>query len=313
MSGPIKKIMLVTNEPSDTEGAEQTALSFAKQFNAAILLVDSIQTPFCASRCPSLSTDAILESAVTAKHLYLKQLQDKFVQAGIETNTKMLVGPRTSSELISTVTENKCDLVIRYLKGQSSHAKGRYGETAENLMRACPVPVLLTEKAISSPKLVACINLDHGTEENQSILKNARRLVSSSNDLSVVSCWEFANHDFLQNYVEEGLREESISQAGEVYRRLFDRLQREYDLDDLGDQVFLFNENPVSAIPKFCSSHEVDIAVMCSATLNHPLGRQLGSTIGRTIGDLPCALLAVKPIGFDSTMIQRNSGKLASV
>lgn len=300
----IKNIMLVSNEPSDTVGAEQTTLNFAKRFNASVTLVDSIRTPFNASRCPNISTDVIYEAAVIAKTEYLLQLKKQFANEGVKATTKVLFGPRTSSELIGTVVENECDLVVRYLKGESSRANGRFGETAENLMRACPVPVLFTEKEIDTPKVVACINLDHGAEENQAILENARSLVVSFQDLYVVCCWEYSGSSFLYNYMDEGLHEDSKDEVGAIYHKLYDRLQDDYDLEDLKDRVFLFNENPVTGIPGFCKEYEMDIAVMCSASLNHPLGRKLGSTIERTIGDLPCALATVKPIGFTAVETQ---------
>ena len=302
MSTPFQKILLVTNQPCDTVGAEQTALNFAKSHSSEVMLVDTIRTPFNASRYPRISAEVMFEAATNAKNEYLQTIQTQFVQDGIEATYKVLTSPRTSAELIRTVIDEEVDLVVRYLKGASSRAAGRFGETAQNLMRACPCPVLLTEKEIKDPKVVACINLDHGPEENQAILENARRLVSSSNNLLVLCCWEFSGRDFVFEYMDEGMVEETREEAAELYRKMFDRLHSEYSLDDLNDQVFLRNQSPVTAIPAFCKENDVDVAVMCSASLNHPLGRKLGSTIERTIGKLPCSLLTVKPIGFQSNV-----------
>jgi nucleotide-binding universal stress UspA family protein len=312
MKKPFKKIMLVTNKPSDTAGAEKTAIKLAQANRATILLADSIKTPFQASRLASMSTELMYEAAVAAKQAYLAELQSRFNKAGIESTSKVLVSPRTSTELIRTVVEEDCDLVIRYLKGESSKAAGRFGETAENLMRACPVPVLLTEREISNPKVVACINLEHGKEENQAILESARRVVSSPEELSVISCWEYSGRDFMFEYMDEGMYEQTRDEASELVAQMADRLKSENDLEDLGDRVQLISESPVTAIPRFCEENEIDIAVMCSASLNHPLGRKLGSTIERTIGSLPCALLAVKPVGFEATKSESNP-KLAQV
>lgn len=298
MAKSFQKIMLVTNEPSDTKGAELTAINFGKTNNGSVHLVDSIRTPFRRTENTPILAQDVYDAAYKAKRSYLEKLQTQFAQEGVQSTTEILLGSRTSTELIRTAMQHKSDLVIRYMKGQSSRAAGRFGETAANLMRACPVPVLFTEKEIADPKVVACINLDHGHEENQAILENARRLVNSPADLMVVSCWEFTGSDFMIDYVDEGLLEQTRDEAGDMYVRLFNALQTEYSLDDLEDQVFLFNENPATAIPKFCKEYDIDIAVMCSASLNHPLGRKLGSTIEKTIAELPCALLTVKPIGF---------------
>ena len=300
MSKPFKKILLVTNDPSDTTGAEKTALNLAKQNQASVVLADTIKTPFFAPRYPSLSSEVMYQLAIEAKSKYLDTVGAQFADEGISTCQKVLIGPRTSGELIRSVVENECDLLIRYLKGQSSHANGRFGETAENLIRACPVPVLLTEQELCGSNVLACINLDHGREENQAILENARRLASSPEKLFVLSCWEYSGNAFLIDFIDEGLYEQSKEEAGAMYHKMFDRLCSDYDVEDLDDRVFLMNKNPDVAIPEFCAKNEIGVAVMCSASLNHPLGRKLGSTIERIIAKLPCALMTVKPIGFQT-------------
>ena len=302
MSKPFRKIMLVTNGPCDTGGAEKTTLDLAQKNDADVLLVDTIRTPFHAGHSPQLSTDVLFEVAVRAKEEYLRKVQTRFVQAGINSTCQVLLTPRTSTGLISTIVEERVDLVVRYMKGSSSRCSGRFGQTAENLMRACPCPVLLTEEVVINPKVVACISLDNGPEENQSILENARRLVSSVEDLQVLCCWEFSGREFLVDYMDEGLYESTKEEVSEMYHQLFDRLQSELVMNDLQDRLILRNESPVSAIPKFCLDNGINVAVMCSASLNHPLGRKLGSTIERVIGKLPCSLLTVKPIGFESSI-----------
>ena len=305
--------MLVTNEPSDSQGAEQTTLNLAKTTGAQVLLVDSLRTPF--QRKPvdkPVAPNEIYDAALASKKEYLQGVQTRLADDGVKASMQILLGARTSTELIRTAQENHCDLVVRYLKGQSSRAQGRFGETAENLIRACPVPVLLVEREVQRPKVVACINLEHGHEENQAILENARKLVQSPQDLFVLCCWEFSGNEFVIDYVDEGLLDQTKNDAKEVFSQLFEELLAEYKLDDLEGQVFLKNEKPENEIPQFCQDNQIDIAVMCSASLNHPLGRKMGSTIRRTIGSLPCALLTVKPIGFDSTFAIEESALSAS-
>ena len=299
MNRPYKKIMLVTNEPSDARGAEETALVLAKAHGSELFLIDSIRTPFHAPRFPSLTTEMMYEAAFSSKQGYLGELKTRFESEGVKTASEVIFGPRTSADIIDKVIANDVDLVIRYMKGQSSRADGRFGETAENLMRACPVPVLLTEKPISNPTVLACINLDHGQDENQAIVESAKQLASSPQDLQVLCCWEFAGEEFMYDCMDEALLEQSKEESEQVYQRLFTDLKSEYALDGLANQTHLISGNPTKLIPTFARENNIDIAVMCSSSLNHPLGRSLGSTIERTIAKLPCGLLSVKPIGFE--------------
>lgn len=306
MSNSYKKIMLVTNEPSDSIGAELTALNLARVNNASVLLVDTIRTPFHAPRYQSLSTEMMFETAVSAKSAYLEKIRGRFAQAGVNSSCKVMISPRTSAELIQAVIENECDLVIRYMKGQSSRAAGRFGETAVNLMRACTAPVLLTQSEIETPKVLACINLDHGKEENSSIVNHALQLAGNRNNLFVLSCWGFAGNEFSFDYMDNGLVAQTKAETAGMYVKLFDNVKADNGFSD--DQAILINENPTTCIPQFCSKYSIDVAVACSASLNHPVGRKLGTTIERTISNLPCALLTVKPIGFEGS--ENNSSRV---
>ena len=98
--------------------------------------------------------------------------------------------------------------------------------------------------------------------------------------------------------MDEGLAEQTKIEVADMYNRLFENFKVEHELEDA--QCFLVNRNPAMYIPQFCSQHGIDIATVCSASLNHPVGRKIGSTIERMIADLPCALLTVKPLGFSS-------------
>lgn len=302
MSESFKKIMLVTNDPCETDGAEKSAEYLAKYYGSDVLLIDTLKTPFYPSQGPAMSTELAYEVALKSKDAYLNEVKQRFDDLDINTDLKILCSPRTSSELISTVVDEECDLVIRYLKGRSSRAQGRFGETAENLMRACPVPVLFAQEPIEDPNVLACINLDHSPNENKAIIDSARKLASGPDKLLVVCCWNFEGTEIAFDYMDEGMSDQTREEAAEMYQTLFKRLVDDFQL---GDRAELLNCNPETGIPEFCTSNNIDVAVMCSASLNHPLGRKLGATIERTIGSLPCALLTVKPIGFETTVPDR--------
>lgn len=302
MSDSFKKIMLVTNAPCDTDGAEKSAEFLAKYYGSDVLLIDTLKTPFYPMHRPALSTEIAYEVALKSKDAYLKKVKQRFEDVDIKTDFKILCSPRTSSELISTVVDEECDLVIRYFKGRSSRSQGRFGETAENLMRACPVPVLFAQNPIDDPNVVACISLEHSSSENKAIIESARRVASGPEKLFVVCCWKFDGSDFVLDYMDEGMSDQTREEAADMYQTLFKRLVEDYQL---GDRAELLNCDPETGIPEFCSTNNIDVAVMCSASLNHPLGRKLGATIERTIGALPCALLTVKPVGFETTVPDR--------
>ena len=68
----------------------------------------------------------------------------------------------------------------------------------------------------------------------------------------------------------------------------------------------MVNGEPASAIPRICGEESIEVVVMCSASLNHPIQRFLGSTVEAILYNLPCSLLVVKPEGFVSPVKVEN-------
>jgi universal stress protein E len=295
-----KKIMLVTTESVDTQAAEQTAIRLAKRSGASIILVDSVRTPFHLPS-ESVSTDRIVEVAMKVKQDYLESIAGQCRVHGVEVESTVLMSARTSEEIVGLVLATECDLVIRYFKGEHSRVPSRLGQTARNLMRVCPVPLLLVgEKVIDNPNVLACINAEHGLEENQSILDATYRVARSNDKISAIYCWDIDVSAYVAEESDERVYALLPEETREIFEQIRVDLNEQYDLSRFGDRVRIESGDPIKLIPQRCFEHSIDVAVMSSASLHHPLGRLMGSTIEGLVEQLPCALLVVKPIGFQS-------------
>lgn len=73
---------------------------------------------------------------------YLEEQAQKLREKGAFVETKVLFGNITE-ELIEYVSENEVDLVIIATHGRSGVSKLFLGSTAERILRASPVPVLM--------------------------------------------------------------------------------------------------------------------------------------------------------------------------
>lgn len=302
------RIMLVTTESVDTQAAEQTALRLAGRCGASVILVDSVRTPFHLPHAATVTTDTMIEAAMRIKQDYLESIAGQCRVRGIDVQSTVLMSARTSEEIAGLALAMECDLVIRYFKGEYSRVQSRFGQTALNLMRVCPVPLLLVgDKQIEDPRVLACINAEHGIEENQSIIDASFRMADSDDRANGLYCWDTAVPSYLA--ANNAGPTHSLS-TEETFQKIKHDLNDTYDLSRFGDQFRILRGDPVRMIPEYCQDRQIDVAVMSSASLDHPLGRLMGSTIEGLIDRVACSLLIVKPIGFSSPIATAKTGRV---
>lgn len=313
MGDGYKRIILVTDGSPAARATEQSALDLAKEHSASVLVVDTVRRPSLASKWLTSNSEDLFDIVVSEKQERLEKVAAVFKEWNIDVKVDVLIG--NSSEEISrlAVTEN-AGLVIRYMKGHKSRATSPFGTTARNLMRVCPCPLLLIgDKPVSEPVVLACVNPEHDDKENEAILGEAKTLAGESKNLIALYCWKFYGGEFMREYTNEETLQSYLEEAEQAYLGIFDHFRQTHELSAFGQNVQLENGDPVEVIPEVCKQKSVDVVVMSSASQNHPLHRLLGSTVESVLDDLPCALLVVKPLGFKSpikpTHAQTNIGQ----
>ncbi|MEL7499637.1 MAG: universal stress protein [Planctomycetota bacterium] len=294
------RILVVSDGMKSSEPTHETAFNLAKTHNAQVMLVDSVKPPSALSQWLSANASDVFEMVIADKQDRLEKVAERFRESGVDVTTKVLFG--TSSEVISReAIDWEADLVVRYLKGIRSKFPGLFGSTARALMRYCPVPVLLVgDTPIDQPNVLACIDTEHDDSENQAILNASAFLAQGEQQLRGLYCWEMYGADMLKKRMTESAFKEALETAESTYRDSFDRFTNSHDLSEFGNGLNMEKGQPSEVIPQFCNHHSINVVVMCSASLNHPIGRLFGSTVESVIEELPCALLVVKPIGFES-------------
>jgi len=293
------RILVVTDGLKSSEPTHESAFDLAKQHGADVLLVDTVVPPSSLNRWLSVNAGDVFEMVVADKQARLEKLAEHFRSGGVEVDTKVLFG-KSSEAITRQAIEWDASLVVRYMKGVRSKYPGLLGNTARSLMRFCPAPLLLVgDKAIGDPRVLACIDTEHEEKENAAILAEAANLAQKEN-LFGIYCWEFYGADLIQKRMTERAFKDSLEYAESIFRASFDKFVESHDLAEFGNGVRIENGQPSVVIPEFCRHESIDVVVMCSATLNHPLKRLIGSTVESVIDELPCALLVVKPVGFVS-------------
>jgi nucleotide-binding universal stress UspA family protein len=309
MNKGYQRMILVTDGTEASDAAEQSALNLAKRHAATVVVVNTVQRRSSVARWLTSKYDDHFEELVTEKQERLEKIAARFTKAGMAVEAEVLIG-KSSEAIVRKVLIENADLVVRYRKGPASRQfHSRFGATAINLMRVCPCPLLLVgEKPVADPKILACVDAKHPADENQVILQAASTIASENQNLYAVYCWVYSYYahlgeqyaDKLHPDLPEGQTELKLflEEEAKYYREIYDRFVEQHDLSEFPGGLHLENGEPAKVIPEMCRQRDVDVVVMSSATLNHPLRRLLGSTVESVIEQLPCALLVVKPTGF---------------
>lgn len=299
-----QRILVVTDGLKTSESTHETAFNLAQKHGAQVQLVDTLQPPNTTSKWLSPNASDVFEMVLADKQQRLDKIAETFRQKGIQTETKVLLG-KSSEAITAEAIKWEASLVVRYMKGVRSKFPGLFGNTARSLMRFCPTPLLLVGKdPVADPNVLACLDTSHSEKENTAIMNESWRMAGERERLQGLYCWEMYGRDMIQKRMNNASFKESLEYAASIYRKSFETFCNSHDLAFFGGGVRIENGEPSLLIPQFCRNEGIDVVVMCSATLNHPLRRYFGSTVEAVIEQLPCSLLVVKPIGFISPLAQ---------
>lgn len=300
MKKKYQHIVLATDGLMTSEATHTTAFNLAKQHGATITIVDTLIPPSTVSRWLSSNASDVFEMVLADKLERLEHIAEQFRSEGVETQSKVLFG-KSSEAITREAIESSADLVVRYKKGVRSKYPGTFGNTSRSLMKFCPCPLLLVDKvAIENPTVLACIDAEHDNHENLAILDESSRLTDNPQKLLGLYCWELSGAEILGKRMAKEAFEETLRHNEEIHRKIYEKFANTHDLSAFEKGIQLENGPASTIIPNFCERESVDIAVMCSASLNHQLKRLLGSTVESVMDKMPCSLLVVKPHGFAS-------------
>lgn len=206
---------------------------------------------------------------------------------------------------------NGHDLVIKEAEPKEDGSGRGFTSLDMTLLRKCPCPVWLARPIARSRKDIrVAVAVNPGNRETAErdlsirLLQLARSLADTcSGELDILSCWDFEFERYLRGNTRVEVPEETMRNTVQTAQASHQtELNQVIEASGIGGsfEVQRLRGRAEKMIPFFVKSRDIDILVMGTVARTGILGYLMGNTAENIMGELECALLALKPGGFVS-------------
>lgn len=319
---PLQHILFVDEPDADQSAAIARAVALADNNQADLTVLHVSEEPSFGIFADLIGKDTKVVHE-QLKKLAMERLEAEWDDVSRQVARKVRIGNQFV-EVIRETLEGKYDLVMKVAGSRHFLAPLAAGRD-RHLIRKCPCPVWLMKGAETSnyQNIVAAVDFDpwHEVEDegrlNQQILDlAAATALSESAALTLVHAWTPISDKMISVFASD-LPPEQVTRNLERERR--DREQQLRALGEalrhrIGDEGYeyisprfhLLQGDPGDRIPAAARQLDADLVVMGTLSRTGIAGLIIGNTAETILGSLDCAVLAVKPEGFE-TPIRRQA------
>ncbi|MEO1192661.1 MAG: universal stress protein [Pseudomonadota bacterium] len=310
-----KNILLVCDEETLDETQVERAIWLAKANGARVSLVQVLETaPGELARLIGAmpgggSRDVEADLLKSYKEGLAKQAEP-FRAAGIDTSETLLQGI-SFIEIVRQVLRADHDLVMKRAGGSREGTSVFFASTDLHLMRKCPCPVWIMNP---SPRprynrILAAINPDPSNAQryalNRLVLDLATSLsAADGSELQVVHAWQLEEEESLRKSAFARVPKRQIQALVDAHEaeclKQMEQVLAGYSGLEIGKQVKMLPGHARTAIPEFAEAQQVELIIMGTVGRTGVRGLIIGNTAEAILNQVHCAVMAVKPPGFQT-------------
>ncbi len=320
MKGHYKNILCVLSDSHRQDDTVAQALHIAKAHQASLTIMLSLEAlPPNASMVMESFTyiDSQQSMETQAKHWLKEQAESWSNQYPVA--TEVTVG-QPLIDIVSYAVNHDIDLVIK--RAEESFLDKLFGSLDMRLFRKCPCPVwIINHKPRSQYKnVVAALDLNYHypqhevsvrRELNRDILRHASQIaLLEFAQLHIVHVFDAVPENIARDgfiSVDNDQMETDLAKIHAERETELDKLLEELgsELDDnvleyLNPQKHIVHGYPRREIAATTTSLDTDVIVMGTVARLGVPGFIMGGTAEETIHQLKCAVVGVKPRGFET-------------
>jgi universal stress protein E len=218
-------------------------------------------------------------------------------------------GSTPAVRIIRHVLRHGIDLLMK----EAEHDDSDRGFKAVDmeLLRKCPCPVWLSRPGFDRAdgiEIAVAIDPQGVDQEAEELSVRLLHLARSVSDqfgckLKIVSCWDYPFEEYMRGNVWMNMPDQEILDTVlETQRRHRAALEKAVKKSAIAGrfQVSHLRGQTDKVLLQFIAEHHIDLLVMGTVARTGIPGFVIGNTAENVFRKLDCALLAVKPAGFDS-------------
>lgn len=323
MKGHYQNILCVLTDSHRQDDTVAQAIHIAKAHQASLTIMLALEAlpPNASMVMESFSyidSQQTMESQATH---WLKEQADGWGQH-YALGTKVTVG-QPLIDVVSYVLKSKIDLVIK--RAEESFLDRLFGSLDMRLFRKCPCPVwIINHRPRSQYKnVVAALDLNYHYPEhevairrdlNRDVLRHATQIaLLEFAQLHIVHVFDAVPENIARDgfiTVDDDRMETDLAKIHTEREEALDKLLTELDdtlgnnvLDYLKPQKHIVHGYPRREIAATTASLDTDIIVMGTVARLGVPGFIMGGTAEETIHQIKCAVVGIKPRGFETPLL----------
>lgn len=306
-----KNILVIVREESNLARnlAVERAIDLARANKAKLTVMDIVDSPkaLVSQFNAILKPDEIAQALLKKRTRTLTELADELAD-DIDVSVVVKVG-KGFLEIIRRVVLEEHDLLIKMANNQQSN----FDSSDFHLMRKspCPVWLLKAEGAKKCEKILATIDLNLESDEqdktlNHAIMQLANSLAKMENsELHMLSCWSLYGEEALRHSSFSKISDEELQELITNEEKAYAELQSEIIARYEGVTIHphLIKAHPADAIPKFASENAIDTVVMGTVARSGIPGFFIGNTAETILHGISASVITLKPQGFETPIV----------
>jgi nucleotide-binding universal stress UspA family protein len=307
--------IMVLNWNTQNDNAVEQAIAVAQQNNAALTIVEMVNTQEDAQVSQIKSSYSRgLTDLVGPQYAYNRRDSlAKIRNSGLRVKCQNMIGISYRG-ILDAVKKHHHDLIIVGVGSPYDHM-GFATSTLMNLVRKSPVPVLIVKSPSEKQEkrgILAAVDpapgpgpfTDSENTLNKQIMHIANTLaLSDSSEIEVVHCWMQPMEDRLRKssrISEEDVRK-VFRQTRQRHRKWLSLLLEQTKNNDLIYKTHLLKGHPQKLIPEFARKRHIDTVIMGNVSRAGLNGFFIGNTAEKILCHSDISLLVVKPVDFIET------------
>jgi universal stress protein E len=311
----LDRILAVVDPTVEVQGGVAKAVRLARSAGAVLELFACDFDPALTGQ-PFFDTDALRqlrEDFVAERAEHLEDLAEELRAGGLEVATHVHWDNPLHAGILRRVEESSPDLVVKDTHYHSALRRSLFSNTDWQLVRQCPVPLLLSKAREwpAQPRLLAALDPGHAGDKPAALdhdILDAATLVCRLLDGRLQAVHAFfpaallaattgmAGLPLAVDVTATDLLEAERARISEAVLAVAARhaLPRE--------DVRVLQGSATETLPAFAQQSGADLLVMGAVSRGRVREIFIGSTAERVLDRLPCDVLVVKPADFRANL-----------